>query len=105
MSESHIFYTKHQKNIDILIKNSSSSEPYTRINAIMALGSSGSERAIPPLIKSLTDNKAIIRGLAVESLGQIGSKNATVELHKYYQRERDPDVCKRMLRVYQKIKG
>jgi HEAT repeat protein len=100
-----LFYDKYKVSLDSLIKDSHSPNKYKRLDAIMALGRSGSERAIKPLFEALSDNKGVIRGFAVESIGQLGNKSTAVELHKYYSKERDSNVCNRMLRVYQKLRA
>jgi len=98
-----LFFDKYKLSLDTLNKNSLSPDMYKRLDAIMALGRSGSEGAINPLLKALSDNKAIIRGFAVESLGQLGYKSASEKLYKYWNKEKDPEVRRRMQRVYQQL--
>lgn len=98
-----LFYDKYKLSLETLIKNSHSPDMYKRLDAIMALGRSGSEGAINPLLEALSDNKAIIRGFAVESLGQLGNNSASEKLFKYWNKEKDPEVRRRMQRVYQQL--
>ncbi|MHB1126104.1 MAG: tRNA epoxyqueuosine(34) reductase QueG [Bacillota bacterium] len=59
-------------------------------NAVVALGNSGDDRAVPSLIKALGHPSPVIRGHAAWALGQIGGKDAKQALEQASSGESDP---------------
>lgn len=61
-------------------------------NVLIAIGNWGSRSALPALKKALCDDEPLIRGHAAWALGQIGGKNAKIELERQLTCEIDTDV-------------
>jgi epoxyqueuosine reductase len=61
-------------------------------NAAVALGNSRDARAVPHLIASLEDRKALVRGHAAWALGELGGDDACAALRALLERESDPTV-------------
>lgn len=61
-------------------------------NAAVALGNWGDERAIPALVRAITDVEPLVRGHAAWALGRTGKPVARKTLEDTLRRERDPYV-------------
>lgn len=61
-------------------------------NAAVALGNIGDSRAVPALVRALTDTSPLVRGHAAWALGEIGGDTATAALRAALPREPDPDT-------------
>ena len=61
-------------------------------NAAVALGNWGDERAVPALVRALTDTEPLIQGHAAWALGRIGGQAARKALLDVLQSEIDPYV-------------
>lgn len=61
-------------------------------NAAVALGNWGDERAVPALVRALTDAEPLVRGHAAWALGRIGGQMAWKALEEILQREANPYV-------------
>ncbi len=63
-------------------------------NVCVALGNSGDQRAVPPLIEALHDREALIRSHAAWALGRLGSEEAIQALQALSETEEDAEVRK-----------
>jgi len=61
-------------------------------NVAVALGNSGSDRAVPALIKALGEEEPLVRGHAAWALGRLGGKQARAALNIQMGREQDTYV-------------
>jgi epoxyqueuosine reductase len=61
-------------------------------NAAVALGNWGDERAVPSLVRALSDSEPLVRGHAAWALGRTGGQMARQALEGAWQRETDPYV-------------
>jgi epoxyqueuosine reductase len=59
-------------------------------NVAVALGNWGSEEAVPPLLKALSDSEPLVRGHAAWALGEIGSASASAALADRLDVDDDP---------------
>ncbi|MEM2963803.1 MAG: HEAT repeat domain-containing protein, partial [Candidatus Anstonellales archaeon] len=53
-------------------------DEWVRVNAVMALGEIGDERAVPGLIDALKDKNWLVRWRASEALGKIAKKGQDI---------------------------
>ena len=58
----------------------------------MALGNSGDERAVAPLVVALRDEEVLVRGHAAWGLGQLGGEEAEAALRERLPLEEDETV-------------
>jgi epoxyqueuosine reductase len=61
-------------------------------NVAVALGNSGSPRAVPALVSALLDHEPLVRGHAAWALGRIGGAEALTALQARLKTEVDSDV-------------
>jgi tetratricopeptide (TPR) repeat protein len=78
-------------------------EKNTRANAASKLGESHDNATVDSLITALGDEYAMVRISAIEALGTIGDKRATVHLSKLVQEDKDESVQKKAQEVLEKI--
>ena len=79
--------------IDLVIGKLKDKDNYVRLYAAEALGETGSERAVDPLIKALeTDEDSDVREWAAYGLGEIGSERAVDSLIKALETDEDNSI-------------
>ena len=89
------------KIIDNLLQIAETDKSYhVRNKAIMALGAIASSRAIPMLLKSLSDTQLEIRAGAANALSKIGDKTALPQLKKALKEEKNEYVKGQLKRAY-----
>lgn len=61
-------------------------------NAAVALGNSGDQRAVPPLVEALVDEEPLVRAHAAWALGRLGGEEARAALQAALATETDTQV-------------
>jgi epoxyqueuosine reductase len=74
-------------------------------NVCVALGNSGDARAVPPLIRALSDHEPLVRGHAAWALGRLGGNGAQAALEAALENEGDPWVRVEMDEACTSLRG
>jgi len=92
--------------IDRLVKILQSSDSYkVRLQVVITLGKLKDKRAVPALVRALSDENYTVRGVAATALGQIGDKRALPALKNLARRDRNSFVQSQAKKAIGLLKG